>query len=116
MRRWSLACFVLALGAACSSTVVATETHGILDEDGDAFAHQETKIWALHLFCSAGLPLWEDASMGNAVDEFTAFAAAHGNRHARLTDSETTTWWWVLFPISLVLTPISAEVSGDVKP
>ena len=106
---------LLTLSTACVSTNVGSNVNGLQDNDGQAFAHQETSVIALHWFFGAGDPIVEDASFENVVDEFTAAAAADGRTTTRIVQSDTTSWWWVFPPFSFIVTPVSARVAGDVR-
>ncbi len=106
---------VLSMCIGCVSTNVGSNVNGLMDNDGDTFAHQETSIWALHWVFGAGDPIVEDASFENAVNEFTAAAKADGRTASRISGSATSNYWWIFPPFSFIITPINARVAGDVK-
>ncbi len=106
---------VLALASGCVSTSTGTNLNGLKDDDGHAFAHQETNVIALHWVFGALGPIIEDASFENTVAEFSAAAKANGKTNMRISSSETSNWWWVFPPFSFVITPITARVAGDVR-
>lgn len=101
----------LAFLAGCSSTKVASDFSGLSTPDGGA-THISASNIALHLLVGKK-PLAGDASLEKTVADFTAAAKAHGASKVRIVQSSSRAWWFIFFPITLVITPVTSNVAGD---
>ncbi len=95
----------------CSSTKTASNFNGVGTPDGAA-VHQSTSNIALHLLAGKQ-PLAGDASLEATVNDFTAAAKAHGASKVRIVQSKSTAWWFIFFPFTLLVTPVTSNVAGD---
>ena len=107
--RLSLAVVILLSG--CSSTKVARDFNGLSTPNGKAM-HLSTSNVALHLLISQK-PLAGDASLEKTVSDFTAAAKAQGATKVSIVQSNVTSWWFLFFPFTLVITPVTSNVAGD---
>ena len=96
----------------CSSTTVATDWNGLNSPDGQTLGHVSTSNVALHLFLGKK-PIAGDASLEKTVADFTAAAKDLKASKARIVQSSQTKWWFVLFPFSLLVTPVTSNVAGE---
>lgn len=113
-----ISCIALAVAAACApgcsfvDHVKNDKFNGITDLDGNAVDHLNVGRLGLNFFVSA--PFIHDASLDATVDELTEEATAAGKKKVRIVQSGSSTYWWVLPPFSLILTPAYSEVAADV--
>ena len=103
-------CVVLA-AVGCSWTNTAKDFGGLQDADGNAVTHVSTSKLAVHL-------LFKEPVLGDATLEATGAAFADGVKDAggarfRIVQSGTTTYWWVLPPVSFVIHPVLTNIAGD---
>ena len=59
------------------------------------------------------VPFIGDASLDGAVEDFTKAALKEGSQRVRIVQSNDTTLWWILPPISFILTPHLTNVAGE---
>jgi len=98
---------------ACVSHTRATEFHGVNGMRGVPVEYQTTSSWALNgLFVFS---LVGDASKERTIDAFTQEAAARGSQRVRITQTSSTTYWFILPPISFLIHPVHTTVEGDVE-
>jgi CRISPR/Cas system CMR subunit Cmr6 (Cas7 group RAMP superfamily) len=69
-----------------------------------------TKV-ALHF--AVVQPFIGDASLKGAVREFTEEAKKEGAERVRIVQSDETTLWWILPPVSFLFTPKFTNVAGE---
>ena len=111
-----LSALLLAFGVAlsgCSTTKVARDFNGVSTTDGAPVAHVSTSNMAIHLLLGKN-PVWGNASLPQTVSDFTVAAKAQGGNKVRIVQSNSTSWWFVFFPFSLLVTPVTSNVAGDV--
>jgi len=96
----------------CSSTKSATQWNGLPTTDGTPTAHLSTSNLALHLLVGKK-PLVGDASLDKTLSDFTAAAKATGASKVNVVQSSSRAWWFVFFPFSLLVTPVTSNVAGD---
>ncbi len=103
---------VFALAAAgCSMTSKATNFNGLKDFDGNEVEHLNTTNIALNgLFV---YPLLGNASLEETVACHTQEAKEAGALKVRLVQSDSSTYWWILPPISFFIQPVVTTVAGD---
>ncbi len=118
MRHSAMAIVMLALvmgaAAGCSISSKATDFSGMKGMDGDKVTHINTRNYAVHAFITN--PLWGDATLQNTVKDFTEEAKKTGATKVRIVQSNETTMWWLLPPLTLILTPVTTDVAGDAIP
>ncbi len=103
---------VLALSASgCALTSKATNFNGLKYVDGTVPVHLNTTKFAVHL--AVIMPFIGDATLDSAVEEFTKEAIEAGASRVRIVQSDETTLWWILPPLSFLFTPKFVNVAGD---
>lgn len=108
----SLLLALVMLTTGCSSTKVASDWNGVSSADGEALGHLSTSNVALHLLVGKK-PLSGDASLEKTVSDFTAAAKAHGATKVRIVQSSSRAWWFLFFPFTLLVTPVTSNVAGE---
>jgi hypothetical protein len=58
-------------------------------------------------------PFIGDASLKGAVRDFTEEARKEGAERVRIVQSDETTLWWILPPVSYLFTPKFTNVAGE---
>lgn len=95
----------------CSSTTVCKDFSGLSTTSGDPVGHLSTSNIGLHLLMNK--PLKGDASLEKTVADFTAAAKANGASKVRIVQSKQTKFWWIVFPFTILFTPVLSNVAGD---
>jgi hypothetical protein len=111
-RTFALALLAPLAFTACTLSSTASDFHGLRGVDGSIPTHINSTTYALHLFLA--LPFIGDASLKTAVSEFTKRAEELGGTRVRIVQSDETWLWWILPPLSLIVTPAWTNVAGDV--
>jgi hypothetical protein len=107
-----LVCVVLSVSlSGCAITSKATNFNGLKYVDGSVPVHINLTKVALHF--GIVLPLIGDATLDGAVEDFTKEAINEGARRVRIVQSNETTLWWILPPLSFIFTPRFTNVAGD---
>ncbi|HKT33763.1 MAG TPA: hypothetical protein VJR03_02950 [Nitrospira sp.] len=102
---------VLLVLPGCALTSRAPDFNGMKDIDGSDAVHINMTKAAIHF--AVVEPFIGDASLEGAVRDFTEEARKEGARRVRIVQSNETTLWWILPPISFVLTPRFTNVAGE---
>jgi hypothetical protein len=102
--------FVVSLSG-CAITSKAPDFNGLKYVDGSTPVHINMTKVALHF--GIVLPFIGDASLKGAVKDFTEEALEEGAKHVRIVQSNETTLWWILPPLSFIFTPRFTNVAGD---
>lgn len=105
------ASLVLLVLSGCALTSRAPDFNGMKDIDGSDAVHINMTKAAIHF--AVVEPFIGDASLEGAVRDFTEEARKEGARRVRIVQSNETTLWWILPPISFVLTPRFTNVAGE---
>jgi hypothetical protein len=93
-------------------TSKAPNFNGLKDIDGsEAPVHINMTKAAVHF--AVVLPFIGDGTLDGAVEDFTKEAKKAGAERVRIVQSDETTLWWILPPISFLLTPKFTNVAGD---
>ena len=95
----------------CALTSRAPDFNGLKDVEGSDAVHINMTKVALHF--GIVVPFIGDASLEGAVRDFTKEAKKEGAERVRIVQSDETTLWWILPPISFVLTPRFTNVAGE---
>jgi hypothetical protein len=98
--------------SACTLSSMASDFHGLRDDDNSIPTHINSTHYALQLFVV--VPFIGDASLKTAVAEFTREAKELGATRVRIVQSDTTRLWWIFPPLSFIFTPSWTNVAGDV--
>ena len=101
---------LLALSA-CAMTSKAPDFSGLKDVDGSDAVHINMTKAAVHF--AVAMPFIGDASLEGAVRDFTEEAKKEGAQRVRIVQSDETTLWWILPPVSFLLTPKFTNVAGE---
>lgn len=115
LRRSSLA---LAAGLSLTAASCITHSHhrdfnGLSGRDGLETDYQVTTSYGVNLFLI--FPFGGDTRLTTTVNSFTAEAARVGGDRIAITDSGSDSYWYALFPLSLIFTPVITTVKGDVQ-
>ncbi len=95
----------------CALTSRAPDFSGLKDVEGSDAVHINMTKVALHF--GVVVPFIGDASLEGAVRDFTKEAKKEGAERVRIVQSDETTLWWILPPVSFVLTPRFTNVAGE---
>ena len=95
----------------CALTSKAPDFNGLKDVEGSDAVHINMTKIAVHF--GMVVPFIGDASLEGAVRDFTKEAKKEGAERVRIVQSDETTLWWILPPISFVLTPRFTNVAGE---
>lgn len=95
----------------CALTSKAPDFNGLKDVEGSDAVHINMTKVALHF--GVVVPFIGDASLEGAVRDFTQEAKNEGAKRVRIVQSDETTLWWILPPISFILTPRFTNVAGE---
>jgi hypothetical protein len=107
-----LVCLALCLSfSGCALTSKATNFNGLKYVDGSVPVHINTTKVALHF--GIVLPFLGDGTLDGAVADFTEEAINEGAKRVRIVQSNETTLWWILPPLSFIFTPRITNVAGD---
>ncbi len=116
MRPRTLSLFVLFLLAflpACVSHSHITKFNGVNGIRGEPIEYQTTTSYAFHFAFIFGL--LGDASKEGTIDEFTKEASARGATRMRVTQTSSSTYWYVFPPLSFFFHPVQRTVEGEVE-
>ena len=95
----------------CALTSKAPDFSGLKDVEGSDAVHISMTKVAVHF--GVVVPFMGDASLEGAVRDFTEEAKKEGAKRVRIVQSNETTLWWILPPVSFVLTPRFTNVAGE---
>ena len=95
----------------CAMTSKAPDFSGLKDVDGSDAVHMNMTKAAVHF--AVAMPFIGDASLEGAVRDFTEEAKKEGAERVRIVQSDETTLWWILPPVSFLLTPKFTNVAGE---
>jgi hypothetical protein len=98
----------------CALSSKASDFSGLKSVDGANPVHINLTKYALHL--GVIWPMLGDARLDQAVADFTKEAKKLGATKVRIVQSDETRLWWILPPISLIVTPAWTNVAGDAVP
>ena len=97
----------------CTLHSRADEMHGVMGIRGEPVEYQITTNVALNgLFV---FDLIGDASKTATVDLFMEEANNRGASRARITQTDSFTYWFIFPPISFFIHPVVTTVEGDVE-
>ena len=95
----------------CALTSRAPDFNGLKDIDGSDAVHINMTKAAIHF--AVVQPFIGDASLKGAVRDFTEEAKKEGAERVRIVQSDETTLWWILPPVSFLFTPKFTNVAGE---
>ena len=110
--RYQSACilFLICLSG-CALTSRASDFNGLKDVEGSEAVHLNMTKVAVHF--AVVMPMIGDASLKGAVRDFTEEAKKEGAQRVRIVQSNETTLWWSLPPVSFLFTPRFTNVAGE---
>jgi hypothetical protein len=110
---FTCACLLVCLSlSGCALTSKASNFNGLKEVDGsDHLSHINMTKIALHF--AIVLPFIGDGTLEGAVEDFTKEAKKEGAQRVRIVQSDETTLWWILPPLSFLFTPRLTNVAGD---
>ncbi|HKR78475.1 MAG TPA: hypothetical protein VJR69_02125 [Nitrospira sp.] len=108
--KFAAAILLLALSG-CALTSRAPDFNGLKDIDGSDAVHINMTKAAIHF--AVVQPFIGDASLKGAVRDFTEEAKKEGAERVRIVQSNETTLWWILPPVSFLFTPKFTNVAGE---
>ncbi len=108
-----LALSLLAILPACVSHSHITKFNGVDGIRGEPVEYQTTTSYAFHFAFIFGL--FGDASKENTIDQFTQEASARGATRVRITQTSSSTYWYIFPPISFFFHPVQQTVEGEVE-
>ena len=103
--------FVLA-ASGCTLHSHYTEFHELPGPLGERLEYQRTTTYSLCLFYL--VPILGDPDIERTVGKFTAEAKARDGKFIDIQDTNRTTLWFVLPPITFIVHPVITEVQGQV--
>jgi len=102
---------LLLVCSGCALTSKAPDFSGLKDVDGSDAVHINMTKAAVHF--AIAMPFIGDASLEGAVRDFTEEAKKEGAERVRIVQSDETTLWWILPPVSFLFTPKFTNVAGE---
>ncbi len=105
-----LLCFLL---TGCFSHTHSTNFNGVKGIRGQSIAYQSTTSYGLK-FLFAFNVLGKN-KQPEVIDAFTAEAASRGADRVRITQTSSSTYWYIFPPISFFIHPCVTTVEGDVE-
>jgi len=113
MIRLLLSAVLLFTTSSCVLHGRATDFSGVAGIRGEPVEYQTTTSYSL-----AFVFVWHafgDATLQNTVKEFSAEASERGAQRVRITNTSSSTYWWVFPPISFFVHPVVTTVQGDIE-
>jgi hypothetical protein len=107
----TLGTLLLVALSGCALTSRAPDFNGLKDIDGSDAIHINMTKAAIHF--AVVEPFIGDASLEGAVRDFTEKAKKEGAERVRIVQSNETTLWWILPPVSFLFTPKFTNVAGE---
>lgn len=101
----------------CTSTKHITNFNETSTPVGKPKYYQTTSNMAVHFFFGI-VPIHEvlgNSSFGKTLEDFTADAVKNENNKVHIIHRETVRYWYVLFPVTAIFTPVTTEITGFVQ-
>ncbi len=111
-KQWSSLFLAILMFSGCSTTTVARDFNGLPTSEGKPIGHLSTSNMAVHLMFGKK-PVWGNASLEQTVADFTAAAKAENASKVHIVQSSQQKWWFILFPFTLLVTPVTSNVAGE---
>ena len=114
MFRIFLASLLVGLASACTTTHSHSVAYnGVPGIRGEPVEFQSTTRYAMHFLFLFGLI--GEAGQDATVNSFTEEASRRGAKRVQITQYESTTYWYVFLPFSLLFQPVTSTVYGEVE-
>ena len=109
---------LLAIALLTTAGCTTTHTHsvdynGVAGLRGEPVEYQSTTRYALHFLFIFGI--LGDAGQSATVDAFTKEASSRGAKRINLKQTTTSTYWYILPPLSFIIHPVSRTIYGEVE-
>lgn len=101
----------------CTSTKHITNFNETSTPVGKPKYYQTTSNMAVHFFFGI-VPIHEvlgNSSFEKTLEDFTADAVKNENNKVHIIHRETVRYWYVLFPVTAIFTPVTTEITGFVQ-
>lgn len=101
----------------CSTTTKAKQFNNTTTPMGKPKYYQTTTNIAIHFFFGL-VPIHNklgNSSFEQTLDDFTEDAVKNKAPKVHIIQRETTRYWYVLIPLTIILTPVSTELTGFVQ-
>ena len=105
--------FLLAFLPACVTHSHITKFNGVDGIRGEPIEYQTTTSSSFHFLFIFGL--FGDASKDHTIDAFTKEASARGATRMRITQTSSSTYWYIFPPLSFIFHPVQQTVEGEVE-
>ena len=103
----------MALLSACTTHTHVTKFNGVNGLRGEPIEYQKTSKWSLNFLFLFGVV--GDSSLESTVDAFTREASARSGNRVRISQTSSTTYWYIFPPLSFFFHPVVFTVEGDVE-
>jgi hypothetical protein len=108
-----LAALLLSFASCATTHTHSTEFNGVPGIRGESVEFQSTTKYALHFLFLFGI--FGDAGQSSTIDAFTEEASSRGAKRVQITQYESTSYWYAFLPLTLLLTPVTSTVYGEVE-
>jgi hypothetical protein len=108
-----LAASLLAFASCATTHTHSTEYNGVAGLRGEPVEYQSTTKYALHFLFIFGI--FGDAGQSSTVAAFTKEASGRGAKRIHITQSESSTYWYIFPPLSFLIQPVSHTLYGEVE-
>jgi type IV pilus biogenesis protein CpaD/CtpE len=108
-----LAAALLSLASCATTHTHSANYNGVPGLRGEAVEYQSTTKYAMHFLFVFGV--FGDASQTASVDAFTEEASSRGAKRVHITQTESTTYWYIFPPLSFFIHPVAYTVYGEVE-
>lgn len=105
-----LLCFLL---TGCFSHSHSTRFNGVKGIRGTPIEYQSTSSYGLKFLFAFNI--LGKTKQPDVIDAFTAEAASRGAERVRITQTSSSTYWYIFPPISFFIHPSVTTVEGDVE-
>lgn len=112
-----MAVFFISVFVNCSTTEKIKKFNNTSTPMGKPKYYQTTTNVALQFFFGI-VPIHEklgNSSFEQTLDDFTEDATKNKASKVHIIQRETTRYWYILLPFSIILTPVSTELTGFVQ-
>ncbi|HMV46104.1 MAG TPA: hypothetical protein PK079_20660 [Leptospiraceae bacterium] len=101
----------------CSTTTKVKQFNNTTTPMGKPKYYQTTTNIAVHFFFGL-IPIHDklgNSSFEQTLDDFTDDAVKNRAPKVHIIQRETTRYWYILLPFTIILTPVSTELTGFVQ-
>jgi len=109
-RRWLVPAV---LACACTTTYTTDPDRSLPGPDGRRVMHINTETFAIHFALT--LPFIGNAKLQRTHDRMTEAARAAGARNVEVVSSKISSYWYAVFPLTLLFTPVQTRVVANAE-